>query len=79
MSHTEISSKIENLVNNPATIHTLEKKYNINKNFVDIPYAPIIQSGGKYDLRSFNIFLHTDGKNNIIVKKDQMQKVMEIY
>lgn len=51
LSHSAISAKIEGLLSNPATTHTLERKYNVNKNFFDLPYAPIIQSGGHYDLR----------------------------
>lgn len=45
------------MLNNPATVLALERKYNINKNFVDLPYSPIIQSGGVYDLRFFSIYL----------------------
>ena len=29
----------------------LEKKLGIDKQYIDIPFSPIIQSGGEYDLR----------------------------
>ena len=29
----------------------LEKKLAIDKQYIDIPFSPIIQSGGEYDLR----------------------------
>lgn len=53
------------MLNNPATVLALERKHNINKNFVDIPYSPIIQSGGVYDLR-LNIF---DNLMNFFIEK----------
>ena len=51
MKHSEISSNIENLLNNETEIKNLERKYNIDKLKMDLSYNPCIQSGGQYDMK----------------------------
>jgi len=48
-THAEISKKIENMLENDTK--NLEAVTKVDKQFADLSYTPIIQSGGGYDLR----------------------------
>jgi nucleosome binding factor SPN SPT16 subunit len=49
--HSEISNKIEQVLDNTVQMNIMEKTYNVERNSIDLAYAPIVQSGGRYDLR----------------------------
>ena len=51
ISHKDISNKIEKYLNNETEAKVIQKKYNLDRLFIDFAYNPIIQSGGDYDLR----------------------------
>jgi nucleosome binding factor SPN SPT16 subunit len=46
MSHESIAQKVESVIANPAEINI-----KVSKDFVESCYFPIVQSGGKYDIR----------------------------
>ena len=51
MKHSDISRKIEAMFENPQEIKSLENSTKTEKEFTDLAYTPIVQSGGEYDLR----------------------------
>lgn len=57
VSHSSISDKISTLMENPANISN-----KLDPQYVELCYAPIIQSGGKYDLRP-SAFSNDDNLN----------------
>ncbi len=51
MKHCDISKKIEAMFENPQEIKSLETSTKTDREFADLAYTPIVQSGGAYDLR----------------------------
>lgn len=51
VKHSDISRNIEGLLDQGVQMNLLEKNFGVDRNYVDLAYAPIIQSGGKYDLK----------------------------
>jgi len=49
--HSEIARKIESLLENDQEMKQLEKSLGIERMYADLCYTPIIQSGGRFDLR----------------------------
>lgn len=51
VKHSEITKKIEDVLDNSVQMNIFEKTYGVDRNSIDIAYSPIIQSGGRYDLK----------------------------
>lgn len=47
IKHSDLTTKIEELIDKDKEKY--ESKFGVHSTFVDLAYAPIVQSGGKYD------------------------------